>query len=115
MQHHHTQLEQLRTLCNGDVERMKRYITMFLQGTPQVLEQMRADQVAGQLESLARNAHGLKPQAAYMGATMLKEQLQRLEQLGREGDLQGSASALEDCVRTHAAVMDELKALLDQR
>lgn len=109
-----TDMEQLRTLCNGDPERMKRYIGMFLQGTPPALEQMKADHAAGELESLARNAHALKPQTAYMGATILKEQLERLEQLGRNGDAQGSAAALEDCLRTHAAVVDELQAILNR-
>ncbi|HNR55302.1 MAG TPA: Hpt domain-containing protein [Flavobacteriales bacterium] len=109
-----TDLEQLRTLCNGDTGRMKRYIGMFLQGTPPALEQLRSDLNTGDLESLARNAHGLKPQAAYMGATALKEGLERLEQAARAGGPTEAAAALDECARIHAAVVNDLNAALDE-
>ncbi|MCB0790647.1 MAG: Hpt domain-containing protein [Flavobacteriales bacterium] len=107
-----TDIAQLRSLCNGDTARMERYIRMFLQGTPALFEQLRADLDGGDLESLSRNAHGLKPQATYMGAAQLKEDLQRLEQAAHGGDSVDCASLLERCRELHAEVMRELEGAL---
>ena len=109
-----TDLEPLRTLCKGETERMKRYIGMFLQGTPPALEQLKADLAANDLLGLARNAHGLKPQAAYMGAAALKEALERLEHAANASAGSDAAKALDECIVRHAAVVDELQAALEQ-
>ncbi|MCB0768343.1 MAG: Hpt domain-containing protein [Flavobacteriales bacterium] len=109
-----TDLEQLRTLCNGDAGRMKRYIGMFLQGTPPALDQLKADLGAGDFQGLARNAHALKPQSAYMGASALKEGLERLEHAAKAGHPGDAASALEECLKLHADAVVELRAALDQ-
>ena len=111
----YTDMEQLAKLCNGDQNRMQRYIRMFLQGTPGLFEQMRTAQAAADLEGLSRTAHGLKPQAQYMGARLLNDRLQLLENVARAGDLTASASALDECVRIHAEVMNELNAVVDSR
>lgn len=107
-----TDLEHLRIRCHGDTERMKRYIMMFLQGTPSLFEALRSQLDLGDLEGLSRTAHGLKPQAEYMGAFRLREELQAVEQAAASGDRAASASALGACAKTHADVLRELENAL---
>lgn len=76
----------LKQFTKGNESKMKRYISMYLKIAPGVFEQMEKNVEDQDWESLAVNAHSLKPQADYMGIKELKEILIEVENKVRAGE-----------------------------
>lgn len=74
-----TDLTFLKTFTKGDTLKMKRYIKLYLQQAPGILDAIKANIEKEDWEQVRIQAHALKPQAEYMGAAQLKESLAGIE------------------------------------
>lgn len=108
-----TDLTFLKSLAGNDDSKQQKYIQMFLQNAPKLLEQLNQGVDNGDYPSIRSAAHSLKTQFNYMG---VKEQLTHLQ------EMEGNASRSEklELIRqqalqlqqTAAQAFDELKAVL---
>ena len=69
----------LEKFTNGDIAKMKRYIKIYLDIAPQILDQMSLHVSEEDWEQLRIKAHSLKPQADFMGLADLKSTLVDIE------------------------------------
>lgn len=70
----------LKKFTKGDAQKMKRYISLYLEVVPTIFEEMRRNLTDENWEQLRINAHSLKPQADFMGVNSLKEELIKIEE-----------------------------------
>ena len=85
----------LRDLDDGGGGLLGELIDLFFADTPPRLVAVRQAHGAGDAQGLVRAAHALKSSAANLGAQNMATLCQRLESLGRAGDL-GGAGPLVD-------------------
>jgi HPt (histidine-containing phosphotransfer) domain-containing protein len=109
-----TDLDHLKSVCNNDEARMQRYINMYLRSAPTLFDQMAEHLTAGDAEALSRTAHGLKPQATYMGAKGLLEKLEELEVKAKKDGAAACNELLNRCALLNAEVIGELESALEQ-
>ncbi len=70
----------LKQFTKGDSQKMKRYISLYLDVLPKTFEEMKSNLKNAEWEQLRINAHSLKPQADFMGINSLKEGLIKIEE-----------------------------------
>jgi HPt (histidine-containing phosphotransfer) domain-containing protein len=99
-------------VAGGDVHLLKKLGESFLHDCPGLLAAVRAAVTTGDGKALHRAAHTLKGAVNMFGAQTAWDQAQRLEQLGREGDLAQVTEALADLEREIERVVQELSALV---
>lgn len=83
----------LEKFTKGDSKKMKRYISMYLDSTPKILEDMEGYLKNKNWEQLRISAHSLKPQAEFIGIPLLKDSLIKIEN-AVQGELYESLSNL---------------------
>ncbi len=69
----------LEKFTKGDINKMKRYIKLYLDVAPQTFVQMQQNIDDNDWEQLRIHAHSLKPQVEFMGITTLKNALIKIE------------------------------------
>ena len=69
----------LENFTKGNKDKMKRYINMYLDIAPKILEQMNQHVEDKDWEQLKIKAHSLKPQAEFIGVVKLKTILVDIE------------------------------------
>ena len=95
--------------AGGDEELLKELLAAFLSEYPPLMDQIRDAIAQGDARRLERAAHTLKGAAGTVAASAAFDAAQRLEIMGRTGDLAGATlvcTELEDTLRwlrTHAA------------
>jgi len=98
----------------GGPDALLRIVRLFLEQLDPQAEQIEREARAGELETLARNAHRMKSSAATLGATELAELLRQLEVTALEGD----AAACEQLATTFGAAVvaarEAFQALLEE-
>jgi HPt (histidine-containing phosphotransfer) domain-containing protein len=70
----------LKKFTKDDSQKMKRYISLYLDVAPKTFEEMQRNLNEKDWEQLRINAHSLKPQADFMGINNLKEALIKIEE-----------------------------------
>ena len=70
----------LKKFTKEDPQKMKRYISLYLDVSPKTFEAMKLNLKNEDWEQLRINAHSLKPQADFMGINSLKEELIKIEE-----------------------------------
>jgi PAS domain S-box-containing protein len=85
----------------GDQKLLGDLVRLFNRECPAWLADLRAAVAAGDADTVLRTAHSVKGSVGTFGARPAFDAAQRLEKMGREGDLSGAAAAC-----------DELEALL---
>jgi HPt (histidine-containing phosphotransfer) domain-containing protein len=70
----------LKKFTKDDSQKMKRYISLYLDVAPKTFEEMQRNLNEKDWEQLRINAHSLKPQADFMGISSLKEALIKIEE-----------------------------------
>ncbi|AEE53060.1 Hpt domain-containing protein [Haliscomenobacter hydrossis] len=75
----------LKKFTKEDPQKMKRYISLYLDVAPKTFEEMQRNLKAGDWEQLRINAHSLKPQTDFMGISSLKEELIKIEEAVKLG------------------------------
>ena len=76
----------LKKFTKEDPQKMKRYISLYLDVAPKTFEEMQRNLKDGDWEQLRINAHSLKPQADFMGIASLKEELIKIEEAVKVGN-----------------------------
>jgi HPt (histidine-containing phosphotransfer) domain-containing protein len=92
----------------GDVELLAEIVALFREGSPRLLEEVRAAVAAGDSAALKRAAHTLKGAASNFGATAVVGIALELEMMGRANDLSWAAQARDNL----EVFMCELDAVL---
>lgn len=104
----------LKKFTKGDSQKMKRYITLYLNVAPKTFDEMQNNLKNSDWEQLRINAHSLKPQADFMGIDSLKKELVKIEDAVKMKNF----SAIENLLKTsHKIPMDSeviLKELLEK-
>ena len=107
-------LDSLREDLGGPAA-LLRIVRLFLEQLDPQAEQIAREARAGELETLARNAHRMKSSAATLGASELAELLSQLEASAREGDAaacrglgESFSAAVEPARAAFVALLDEL-------
>lgn len=75
----------LKKFTKEDPQKMKRYISLYLDVAPKTFEEMQRNLKNGDWEQLRINAHSLKPQTDFMGISSLKEELIKIEEAVKLG------------------------------
>lgn len=70
----------LKQFTKGDSQKMKRYVSLYLDMLPKTFAEMKSNLKNADWEQLRINAHSLKPQADFMGINSLKEHLIKIEE-----------------------------------
>ena len=70
----------LKKFTKDDPQKMKRYISLYLDVAPKTFAEMKRNLHNEDWEQLRINAHSLKPQADFMGIISLKEELIKIEE-----------------------------------
>jgi len=73
----------LRKFTEGDKEKMKFYIGLYLKTAPRLFEGLKIAMDLRNYDELYIKAHSLKPQTAYVGLTGLNETLANVENAAR--------------------------------
>ena len=79
----------LKKFTKDDANKMKRYISLYLEVAPKTFEEMQRNLNHADWEQLRINAHSLKPQADFMGINSLKEALIKIEEAVKANNLEG--------------------------
>lgn len=81
-----TDLTFLKEFCEGDRIRMKKYIELYLNGTPENLKKIEEAFSKKDYSALSRVAHSIKPHFNYMGMKKAKELCENMENYSPEKD-----------------------------
>jgi len=107
------ELSFLEKFTKGDIPKMKKYISMYLNTSPETFDKMQQNIVDGSWKELAVNAHSLKPQAEFMGVVGLKEVLIEIEDKVREDRIQELDSLFAKAQKIHTESLSFLQEFID--
>lgn len=79
MDNKHTNLEYLRSVCNGDHQMIGQIVQMFKEGTSQLLIMIGQNLLEDKLDDLKRNAHKAKSSFRMLGASSTADKLEQIE------------------------------------
>ncbi len=79
-----TDLTYLKNFSEGDKDRIKKYIDMFLKSAPQVVEKIKVALKQNDFEVIANHVHGFKTKCMMMGMSETKDLANSIELLCRE-------------------------------
>jgi len=90
-------LENIRGLQkDGEPSLMDKIITIYLQTTPKLLQDLREAVAASDAQAMRKAAHSLKSSSANVGAMKLSDIFKDVEVIGRTGSIQGAAALLKE-------------------
>ena len=96
----------LRSFIGDDVDDLSASLALFVESASKARAELRAADTAGDAELAGATAHRFKSVARYLGATALATTCERVEELGRRGDVEGIR-------RERPALEAELNRVLD--
>ena len=88
--------EDLLERIGGNEELAQRIIRRFLEGMPGQLEALAEAVNAGDGAAVRNEAHAIKGAAANVGGQLIRQFASKLEQLGKDGDLDSAAEVLRE-------------------
>lgn len=92
----------LRGFTKNDPERMKKYIGMFLQHAPVMLQNIEKAYMEKNWSAVKTSAHSLKPQITYMGIKSAEDLIRSIENNGAASVEEGTGE-----------MISQLKSILD--
>ncbi len=95
----------------GDAELLKEIAILFLEDYPKVVADLRDAAARGDAKGVERNAHSLKGSVSNFGAQVAVETALKLENLGRDHDLDDVPPLLDALDRTLLVLKRELETL----
>ena len=104
----------LKKFTKDDSQKMKRYISLYLDVAPKTFAEMQSNLQNGDWEQLRINAHSLKPQADFMGITSLKDELSKIEEAVKTNNLDDIEKLFNTSLEIAANSENRLKEILDQ-
>ena len=103
-------LDQIRRLQKeGKPDVLAKVIGLYLEDSPQLLENLREAVAEGNAAAIRTAAHTLKSSSANLGAKSLAELCKNLEAQGKAATLEGACELLEEVEKVYAAVCDALR------
>lgn len=106
-----TDLTFLQGFAGGNTDKMKKYISMFLQLCPASLDKMKASLDASDYDGMRATAHALKPQITYMGIKGGEPLVKAIEHhAGTKTETEKLPQLLTDFDSICRTAMEELKA-----
>jgi len=104
-----TNMDYLDKFCEGDPDRMKKYISMFTSSAPGLIEKINSALETNDFEEIANQTHSFKTKWIMMGMTETKDLAIRLEQLCREGsEVEIIRNAVGDLISKVESAIKEL-------
>lgn len=103
----------LEKFTKGNPVKMKRYISMYLNIAPEIFERMKQNVEQKDWETLAINAHSLKPQTDYMGIATLKNVLISIENKAIEGEFNELENLLTQAFDIHSQSISFLNSHIE--
>lgn len=91
----------LEKFSKGNAEKMKKYVSMYLNTAPDSFKKMQQNIHDKSWSDLAINAHSLKPQAEFMGIPKLKEVLIEIENNVKNGKINDLESLFNSANAIH--------------
>ena len=104
----------LKKFTKDNPQKMKRYISLYLDVAPKTFEEMQRNLKDGDWEQLRINAHSLKPQADFMGISSLKDALTKIEEAVKMNHLEGIEQLLNASITLSVTSEHALKEALDK-
>jgi HPt (histidine-containing phosphotransfer) domain-containing protein len=109
-----TDLSYLEKFTNGDKEKIKKYISMYLKNTPDVIRNFQKELDDHNLENLRLKAHSIKPQATYFGIEKLQEVLFKIESIIlNSSNLDELQTLILSANQLNEEITDELTSILN--
>ncbi len=100
----------LNDFCDGNQEKMKKYIGMFTSSAPGLIEKINKSLEQNDLEDIANQVHGFKTKWIMMGMTSTKDLAIELEKQCREGaDIKGITNNVDLLIEQIDKSMVELE------
>jgi two-component system sensor histidine kinase/response regulator len=81
-------LEVLRSFIGDDADDLSASLALFVESASKARAELRAAEAAGDADMAGATAHRFKSVARYLGATSLATTCERVEELGRRGDIE---------------------------
>ncbi len=104
----------LKKFTKDNPQKMKRYISLYLDVAPKTFEEMQRNLKDADWEQLRINAHSLKPQADFMGIDRLKEELIKIEEAVKTNNFDILENLLNTSLKIAADSEIILKEMLEQ-
>ncbi len=95
----------------GDVTLAAAMAALFADECPRLLADVRSAMAAGDAHAVERAAHALKSSVGNFHAASAVQAAERLEQLGRRGDVAGAREVLPDLEQALSALLPALRGL----
>lgn len=106
-----TDMHFLHQFTNGDRTKQNKYIGMFLDNAPKLIQQLKDGLAAGDYERIKIAAHSLKPQLSYMGVTEELSRVFMLEQsAGESAHYKPIPELIHNLERVCVKAFEELRA-----
>jgi len=105
-----TDMTFLKNFTGGNPEKIKKYVSMFLQLCPDQLNVMQGHLHSSNYDSLRASAHALKPQIIYMGIRRGEELVKAIEHhAGNKTDIEKLPDMMNEFRNVCHKAMDELR------
>jgi HPt (histidine-containing phosphotransfer) domain-containing protein len=105
-----TDMTFLKSFTGGNPEKIKKYISMFLNYCPSQLDTMKEQLDSQNYDGLRGTAHALKPQITYMGIKQGEDLIKKIEQLaGSKSEVEKLPEMLGNFKEICEQAMEELK------
>ena len=95
----------------GRPDILARLVTVYLEKTPALIADIRAGLSTDDAERVKMAAHTLKSSSAYLGATTLADQCNKLEQKAAGNDLSSAGKYVEAIATGFQAVSKQIRQL----
>ena len=109
-----TALQRLQSMMGGDPAHLRELVEGFLEEAPQLVATLRQGAEVGDAAAVRLAAHSLKSNAADFGAATLRDLNAALEQMAKEGSLDGASALAESIEQEFARVQRALQAMQDE-
>ncbi|MEM1025398.1 MAG: Hpt domain-containing protein [Myxococcota bacterium] len=105
--------KRVREAAGDDPEFIQELMELYLEDAAERLQELRAAVSNGSTDEVARSAHKLKGSSANVGAQGISDCAKTLEEMGKNGDLQGAEALVDRAQADLDLVKTELQTLLD--
>ena len=104
-------LSQLEELAGGDEDFINSMVSTFLEHTPNQLEELKKARQVGDLPTMGKIAHKIKPNIDMFGLTDITDTIRELEQMGKnEEDKPEIKDKIQQVDKVLQEAFDQIKA-----
>jgi len=105
-------LDSLRAMGDDDADFLREVADLYLEDSTLRFRAIEAALAAGNGTAMAEAAHALKSSSGHIGATLVSSLSARLEQIGREANLDDATAVVRDLKRECKRAEDQLRDLI---